>query len=214
VLENEHVIKDDQVYAAVVATGPTGKALNSSYAQRDSTDYQRELGLALANFCRVIPDGLLVFFPSYQVMDACIAYWQNQGLNKSLNGGGSKDIGHGKDRHGTDGKLSTVSNGSARTVAAASSSTSSIFQMITAQKAVVIEPKAKNDLPEAMARYTRLLEDPSSRGALFFAVCRGKVSEGLDFADAKCRAVVVTGIPYPPFKDPKVRKQRERARVC
>ena len=33
-------------------------------------------------------------------------------------------------------------------------------------------------------------------GAIFFAVCRGKVSEGLDFADAAGRAVVITGIPY------------------
>ncbi len=27
-------------------------------------------------------------------------------------------------------------------------------------------------------------------GALFFAVCRGKVSEGLDFADDNARAVI------------------------
>jgi Rad3-related DNA helicase len=31
-----------------------------------------------------------------------------------------------------------------------------------------------------------------------------KVSEGLDFSDNKARAVVVTGIPYAPSRDPKV----------
>jgi regulator of telomere elongation helicase 1 len=31
------------------------------------------------------------------------------------------------------------------------------------------------------------------------------VSEGMDFADHRARAVVVTGIPFPPAKDPKVR---------
>lgn len=36
------------------------------------------------------------------------------------------------------------------------------------------------------------------------AVCRGKVSEGLDFADKNGRAVIITGLPFPPFKDPKV----------
>ena len=36
------------------------------------------------------------------------------------------------------------------------------------------------------------------------AVCRGKVSEGIDFADADARAVVITGIPYPSVFDPKV----------
>lgn len=36
------------------------------------------------------------------------------------------------------------------------------------------------------------------------AVCRGKVSEGLDFADANGRAVIITGLPFPPFKDPRI----------
>ncbi len=33
--------------------------------------------------------------------------------------------------------------------------------------------------------------------ALFCAVCRGKVSEGLDFSDHNARAVIVIGIPFP-----------------
>ena len=41
-------------------------------------------------------------------------------------------------------------------------------------------------------------------GALFLAVCRGKVSEGLDFADNNARAVICIGIPFPNWKDPKV----------
>ena len=31
-------------------------------------------------------------------------------------------------------------------------------------------------------------------GALFLAVCRGKVSEGLDFADNFARAVITVGV--------------------
>ena len=31
-----------------------------------------------------------------------------------------------------------------------------------------------------------------------------QVSEGLDFADINGRAVVITGLPYPPRMDPKV----------
>lgn len=33
-------------------------------------------------------------------------------------------------------------------------------------------------------------------GAIMFAVCRGKVSEGIDFPDYQCRAVMVAGVPY------------------
>jgi len=45
------------------------------------------------------------------------------------------------------------------------------------------------------------------KGACFFAVCRGKVSEGLDFADAQARLVILTGIPYAPAMDPKVESE-------
>jgi Rad3-related DNA helicase len=43
----------------------------------------------------------------------------------------------------------------------------------------------------------------SGKGAIIFAVCRGKISEGLDFSDDAARAVVLVGIPYPLVVDPK-----------
>ena len=46
-------------------------------------------------------------------------------------------------------------------------------------------------------------------GAVLLAVCRGRLSEGVDFADSQCRAVVVTGLPLPPIYDPKVSLKRE-----
>mgnify|MGYP002778987936 FL=1 len=46
------------------------------------------------------------------------------------------------------------------------------------------------------------------KGAIFFAVFRGKVSEGLDFADENARAVISIGIPFPALKDEKVIQKR------
>jgi len=40
--------------------------------------------------------------------------------------------------------------------------------------------------------------------AAFFAVCRGKLAEGIDFTDNAARAVIMLGIPYPQIYDPKV----------
>ena len=37
-----------------------------------------------------------------------------------------------------------------------------------------------------------------------FAVCRGKVSEGIDFADELCRAVFLIGVPFPKVTDKKI----------
>ena len=64
--------------------------------------------------------------------------------------------------------------------------------------------QASSQFPAAADDYAKKLKDPSSRGAIFLAVCRGKVSEGLDFSDRAGRAVVITGLPYPMREDPKV----------
>ena len=40
------------------------------------------------NWARIIPDGLLVFFPSYVVMAACIAHWKSA----SPAGGAAKTV--------------------------------------------------------------------------------------------------------------------------
>jgi Rad3-related DNA helicase len=42
------------------------------------------------------------------------------------------------------------------------------------------------------------------RGAIMMGVCRGRISEGLDFSDNLARLVLVVGIPYPQLTDPKV----------
>lgn len=39
---------------------------------------------------------------------------------------------------------------------------------------------------------------------VFVVPCQFQVSEGLDFADINGRAVVITGLPFPPKMDPKV----------
>lgn len=46
-------------------------------------------------------------------------------------------------------------------------------------------------------------------GALLIAVCRGKVSEGLDFCDENARAVITIGIPFPNVKDLQVELKRK-----
>ena len=35
-------------------------------------------------------------------------------------------------------------------------------------------------------------------------VCRGRLSEGLDFKDRRARVVIIVGIPYPSLMEPKI----------
>lgn len=74
-LENPHVIQSNQFWIGVISKGPSGGVLNYSWKTRDKTEYKTELGNALVNFCRIVPRGLLVFFPSYDALDQCVAYW-------------------------------------------------------------------------------------------------------------------------------------------
>eukprot|EP00057_Strongylocentrotus_purpuratus_P023977 XP_011678451.1 PREDICTED: Fanconi anemia group J protein homolog [Strongylocentrotus purpuratus] len=52
------------------------------------------------------------------------------------------------------------------------------------------------------------LENYPITGVLMFAVCRGKISEGMDFADNNARAVITVGIPYPNVRDAQVEAKR------
>eukprot|EP01018_Ginkgo_biloba_P023975 Gb_04351 [translate_table: standard] len=171
-LENPHVIHSNQIWVGVVPCGPSGRPLNSSYRTRDSVEYKQELGNTIVNFARIVPDGLLVFFPSYYLLNQCVECWQ------------------------------TVSQGT-------SANSSTIWERICKHKQPVVEPKQSSLFNYANEDFLAKLNDASSSGAVFFAVCRGKVSEGLDFADRAGRAVVVTGIPYAMKTDPKVRLKRE-----
>ncbi|CAG2063354.1 unnamed protein product [Timema podura] len=84
-----------------------------------------------------------------------------------------------------------------------------IWSKIAEIKAIFVEPQNKECFLAAMTDYYAKVDDPNCRGACFMAVTRGKVSEGLDFADMNGRAVIVTGLPFPPLKEPRVMLKRQ-----
>ncbi|KAI8442064.1 hypothetical protein MSG28_005703 [Choristoneura fumiferana] len=59
-----------------------------------------------------------------------------------------------------------------------------------------------NDIMEDYYKYSL-----SEKGALLFAVYRGKVSEGMDFKDHQARAVITVGVPYPNTFDMAVKEK-------
>ncbi|XP_012583624.1 PREDICTED: regulator of telomere elongation helicase 1 [Condylura cristata] len=95
------------------------------------------LGKALGNIARVVPHGLLVFFPSYPVMEKSLRFWQANGVASKLE----------------------------------------------ALKPLFVEPRNKGSFSEVTEAYCARVAAPGSAGATLLAVCRGKASEGLDFAD-------------------------------
>uniref|UniRef100_A0A6B2E8V3 Regulator of telomere elongation helicase 1 homolog n=1 Tax=Phlebotomus kandelakii TaxID=1109342 RepID=A0A6B2E8V3_9DIPT len=79
-----------------------------------------------------------------------------------------------------------------------------LWTQISNIKSIFVEARNKFDFQDTMTEYYARIRDPKSRGAIFMAVCRGKVSEGLDFADLNGRAVFIPGLPFPPLFDPRI----------
>uniref|UniRef100_A0A663DMN3 Regulator of telomere elongation helicase 1 n=1 Tax=Aquila chrysaetos chrysaetos TaxID=223781 RepID=A0A663DMN3_AQUCH len=157
-LENPHVIDKHQLWVGIIPKGPDGAVLTSTYERRFSEDYLSSLGKTIGNLVRVVPHGLLVFFPSYPVMDKSLEYWREHDFAKRI-----EEV-----------------------------------------KPMFVEPRNKGSFAEVMDAYYDKIVCPKSNGAAFLAVCRGKASEGLDFADINGRGVIITGLPFPPRMEPRV----------
>lgn len=160
-LENPHVIKPSQVLAKIISHGPDGTPLIANFENRENPKYIHSLGLTIRTVANYTPNGLLVFFPSYTLMNKTQEVWQQSGMWNAIH-----DV-----------------------------------------KPIFTEPKRKDEFDECMLAYYSAVN--ISRGAIFMAVLRGKVSEGLDFKDNNGRAVIIVGMPFPPYMDPRVVLKKE-----
>ncbi|KNH06306.1 helicase [Perkinsela sp. CCAP 1560/4] len=159
---------DNRVSVSVCARGCCDTEMNSSYTRRDTLEYKLSVGNSLVNFFRVIPDGVLVFFPSYSLMRNMLTAW---------------------------GYLQT-------------GQVSGVWDNMKKYKKLFIEQPSQGPHASGKAEVSALFEnfrsaiqdktesDYSPLGAAIFAVCRGRLSEGIDFPDELARGVVIIGIPY------------------
>ena len=118
----------------------------------------------IANIARIVPNGILVCFASYALMQKCFDIWN---INSSP-----------ADSEGQ--------------------SSGSIYKRLISIKPIYKEPKRSSELDNVMANYKR---DAASKGAILCCVCKGKISEGIDFNDDMARGVVLVGIPFPSLAD-------------
>ncbi|KAL1237327.1 Regulator of telomere elongation helicase [Trichinella spiralis] len=79
-LENCHIVKSEQYLFCICPSGPDGERLHADFSNRNNKKYLNSLGNSIVNFCRIIPQGFLIFFASYTQLNNCINYWTNNSI--------------------------------------------------------------------------------------------------------------------------------------
>lgn len=117
-----------------------------------------------------IPDGVIVFFPSYAYLATCVAAWKR-----------------------------TPAQPSKSTFWDRFAQVKSVFleQRSDQQSATKAEVSKEVAVESVLAAYSAAVATGNGRGALLFAVIGGTLSEGINFSDALGRGVIVVGLPFP-----------------
>ncbi|KAL1860654.1 hypothetical protein VTK73DRAFT_7216 [Phialemonium thermophilum] len=189
-----HVIPSSNLCVWTLAStrpmGPTASSSSSerqpdsvfqfSFQRRSDRTMIRQLGLALLNVCSVVPDGVVVFFPSYGYLDEVVSVWQSH----------DKDSASGKETKPLWERLQAKK---AVFREAKGGSSDEVLQEYTAAILGEGPPESKPGVTGGGMR---------SRGALLLSVVGGKMSEGINFSDRLGRCVIVVGLPYPNINSP------------
>ncbi|KAF4319285.1 hypothetical protein BBI17_006633 [Phytophthora kernoviae] len=179
-LEANHVVNmRKQVFIGSIMRGPGNVDLQSTYNNQQDPKYQDSMGQVLLQYSQSIPGGILMFFPSYSLLNKLSTRWKQTKL----------------------------------------------WGEIEQFKTVYTEPRNAGkdfdalleDYKDTIVAYSSTLPSgmgttngqPEKTGAIFLAVYRGKVSEGIDFSDDNARAVLCVGIPFPNVKDLQVSLKRK-----
>lgn len=165
-----HVIPDSNLLAMTLQSGPRLPNIQFTFEKRNAENVILDLGETVAQAAAVIPDGLVVFLPSYAYLDQVTQVWRQRG-----HGAGSL-----WDR--LDKQKRIFQEPSSKTTASEADGKS----------------KRNNRIDELLSVYKSQIHNTDDhRGALLLAVVGGSLSEGINFSDRLGRGVIVVGLPFP-----------------
>ncbi|EJT75898.1 DEAD_2 domain-containing protein [Gaeumannomyces tritici R3-111a-1] len=168
------------------AKGTGNDVFDFSFQKRRDKNMIQQLGTAILNTCSVVPDGVVVFFPSYGYLDEVIASWKERPSGPT----GPPPI---WDRLQAKKAVFRESKGG---------SSEEVLQNYTSAilgGAEDAKASAKKTEPNNTAQ----------SGALLLSVVGGKMSEGINFSDRLGRCVVIVGLPYPNIASPEWKARME-----
>lgn len=175
IMEGSHIVPQQNLICVQQSfDDETNSLLSSNYTNSKNDSYIRRLGKTILEYLKVIPAGVLVFFPSFSFLNNCINIWKKpEGGRKSMIF-----------------EMNSVKKLYSESLLQTKTGASKLFK----KKAPTLESALKD--------YDKGIKEKN--GSAFFCVFRGRLSEGIDFKDDQCRAVIAVGIPFAPFKDSKI----------
>lgn len=130
-----------------------------------------DLAHTILSLVRHVPDGVVVFFPSYSYLDTCTAAWKRI---------------HSTSVSGSSSLWDSILD------------TKPVFVEQRSQPSPDSTAAAAEDAKDSvLGAYSSAIDSGKGRGAVLFAVIGGTLSEGINFSDALGRAVAVIGLPFP-----------------
>ncbi|KAI0505368.1 helicase C-terminal domain-containing protein [Xylaria bambusicola] len=143
-----------------------------SYQKRGDKAMICELGLAILNICTVVPDGVVIFFPSYGYLNEVVGVWGE-----------------------TDGRQPTsiLSKLQSKKSVFSESKGGSSDDLLDQYSKAILDEDPKGTAVKAATK---------TSGALLLSVVGGKMSEGINFSDRLGRCVIIVGLPYPNINSP------------
>ena len=84
-LENDHVISKDRVLLATLSKGVNQRNFMFTYKNKENIEMIDELGETIEEILNHVPDGALIFFPSYSTMSMVLKIWKSNSIFNRIN---------------------------------------------------------------------------------------------------------------------------------
>lgn len=149
----------------VITRGSDQVAISSRFEVRNDPAVVRNFGSILVEYSKIVPDGIVAFFPSYLYMESIVAAWNDMVCRLSF--------------------IPYAFHTNRRTAS------KGILNEVWKHKLIFVETPDANETSIALENYRRACDN--GRGAVLLSVARGKVSEGIDFDHNYGRAVIMFG---------------------
>ena len=83
-LSCEHIIPPENLMTNVINRGPRGIEMDFRFETRAKIEVMNDLGGIIQNLCNLVPDGIVIFFPSYLYLSQVEQHWRKTGLISRL----------------------------------------------------------------------------------------------------------------------------------